>query len=103
MADMREIFNDFMRLEHNPDGSVRIPLGAERATDDLRGLKDGEVVRIIYPGELVAEAIVEHQERNGHILWYGMVPNMDAIKDIHPDTLAEQRQGDAPTAGIPRD
>lgn len=103
MSDMREIFNDFMRLEHNPDGSVRIPLGAERDTADLRDLKDGEVVRIVYPGELVAEATVEHQEHNGHILWYGIVPNMDAIKDIHPDTLAEQRRGDAPTANITRD
>ena len=91
---MREVFNDFMRLEQRPDGTVRIPLGAEQVSADLAGLTDGEHVRLIYPGELHAEAIVEREERDGWTLWYAVISSMDAIRDLHPDTLAEANHTD---------
>lgn len=85
---MRQIFNDFMRLERRPDGSLRIPLGSEQSTPALTGLESGDHVTLIYPDNLVAEAAVERIERAGRVLWYAIVPNEDAIVDIHPDTLA---------------
>lgn len=91
---MREIFNDFNRLERRPDGTVRIQLGIEGKSPQVSGLIDGERVRVIYPSELVAEALATHEEQNGFIVWYGEIASMDAIRDIHPETLAEQARPD---------
>jgi len=91
---MRQIFNDFMRLERRPDGSIRIPLGSEQSTPALVGLTTGDRVELIYPDNLAAEATVEHVEHNGRVLWYAILPNEDAIVDIHPETLAAANSTD---------
>jgi len=89
---MREVFSDFMRLERRPDGSVRIRLGAEGSAADLTGLVAGERVRVIYPGELVAQATIAREVHDGRTFLYALLPSVEAIHDIHPDTLAEQRR-----------
>ena len=86
--NMRQIFNDFMRLERRPDGSIRIPLGSAQSTPALVGLESGDHVEVIYPDNLTAIATVERVERAGRVLWYAVVPNEDALVDIHPETLA---------------
>jgi hypothetical protein len=97
---MRQVFTDFMKLERRADGTVRIMLGAEQVTPDLAGLTDGERVRLTYPGELQADATVQREEHNGLTVWYAVVPSMDDIQDIHPDTLADVSYPEAskPTA-----
>jgi hypothetical protein len=94
---MRELFKDFMQLKRRPNGTIRIPLGADQTAPELVGLKVGERVRLIYPGNLTAEAAVEIEEHNGWRLWYAVLPNEDAIRDIHPETLAEAAQARAAT------
>ncbi|HUY77322.1 MAG TPA: hypothetical protein VMV29_11160 [Ktedonobacterales bacterium] len=91
---MRQIFNDFMKLQRRSDGSIRIPLGSDQSEQALIGLADGDHVELIYPENLVAEAIVEHVEHEGRVLWYAVVPNEDAIVDIHPETLAASASTD---------
>jgi hypothetical protein len=92
---MREIFTDFMRLERRPDGTVRIPLGSQELSPDLEGLTDGERVCLVYPHELEAEATVAHERRDGDTVWYASISSMAAIRDIHPETLAERDQAPA--------
>ena len=102
MSSMRKIFNDFTKLEQAPDGSVRIPLGAEQVSPELVGLADGERVRLVYPGELVADATVLHQARDGYTLWYALLTSMDEIHDIHPETLADQQKSESGASSAPR-
>jgi hypothetical protein len=94
---MRELFNDFMQLERRSDGTVRIPLGAEQSSPELAGLAEGEHVRLIYPGNLLAEAIAESEERNEWKLWYAVLVSEDAIQDIHPEALTEAERAAAST------
>lgn len=89
---MREIFNDFVKLDRRPDGTVRVPLGAEQVAPDLAGLHDGETVSLVMPGELEAEAVVVSERQSGWIVWYGILSGMDAIHDINPEALAEQER-----------
>ena len=95
---MREVFSDFMMLDRRPDGTVRIPLGAEEATNDLAGLVNGEHVRVVYPGELMAEAIVESEQVRGWTVWYAIVPNMDAIVVLDLDASDDTNTASAPLA-----
>lgn len=56
---LREVFSDFFVRHPEPDGKVRIPLGTSERVLDLRGLRDGERVLLLMPGELRAEATVK--------------------------------------------
>lgn len=81
---MREVFSDFFRRETLPDGRVRIPLGAEQDVPDLRGLHDGEEVRLVLPGELTAQGLVESVTQGGYTLWYAVLASMGAIQPLEP-------------------
>ena len=89
---MRELFSDFMEIERRADGTLRLPLGAEQAIPELRGLVDGEHVLLIYPENLEAEAIVTHEQQAGWTLWYAILSGEQAIHDIHPEALANGGQ-----------
>ncbi len=90
---MREVFSDFMRLDRRPDGSVRVWLGAEQHSNALAGLTTGERIRVVYPGELLAEGIAECEQINGWTVWYAVLPSIKAIIDLSEeapsDTAAE--------------
>jgi hypothetical protein len=83
---MREVFSDFMVLDDRPDGTIRVPLGAESSASDLAGLSDGEAVLLVYPGNLRAPAIVQSEAPQGERYWFGTIASWDAIEDIHGDT-----------------
>lgn len=91
---MRDLFSDFTRLDRRPDGTVRVWLGAERPFNDLAGLVNGERVRVVMPGELLAEGIAESEHTDGWTIWYAVVPSIDAIV-----TLDEEGQPDEARAG----
>lgn len=77
---------------------MRIPLGSEQSAPTLVGLRDGETVRLVMPGEREAEAVVVSERHDGWIVWYGIVSGMDAIQDIHPETIAEQERAHSAAA-----
>ena len=85
---MREVFSDFMRFDRLPDGRIRIPLGTADVADDLKGLHEGERVRVCYPGNLEAEGVVDSESWQGTRYWYAVLESEQAIRDIHPETLA---------------
>lgn len=87
---MREIINDLNLMEDQPDGSIRVPLGREGRTPGLEGLADGEQVLIIHPFNLAAEAIVQSAVHEGRRYWYAILPGLSAIRDIDPDSPANQ-------------
>jgi hypothetical protein len=89
---LHEVFSDFNVLETQADGRIRIPLGAESVAPDLQGLQDGQVVLILYPDELQAVGTVESELYNGMHFWYAVLPNRDAIQNIHPEAIAERER-----------
>lgn len=86
---MREVFSDFMRFDRMPEGHIRIPLGTADVADDLKDLREGERMRVYYPGNLEAEGVVESEPWQGTRYWYAVLEGEQAIRDIHPETLAQ--------------
>jgi len=84
--NLREVFSDFFVRHPQPDGTVRIPLGTSERMPDLRGLRKGERVLLVMPGELQAEATVTNESWQDTIYWYGILDSIDAIQDISPAT-----------------
>lgn len=79
---MRDVFSDFMLVHPLPDGRVRIALGTVETADDLAGLRDGDRVRLVYPGNLEAEATIETEPWQGTQYYYGVVVSRAAIRAI---------------------
>lgn len=88
MSSLREVFSDFMLTHLLPDGRLRIALGTAETAGDLVGLRDGDVVKLVYPGNLEAEATIETEPWQGTRYFYGVVINRDAIKMIDREASA---------------
>jgi hypothetical protein len=46
-------------------------------------------VRVCYPGNLAAEGVVASEPWQGTRYWYAVLESEQAIRDIHPETLAQ--------------
>ena len=79
---MREVFSDFMLVHPLPDGRVRVALGTAETANDLVGLRAGDHVKFVYPGNLEADATIETEPWEGTRYYYGVVASRGAIRVV---------------------
>lgn len=92
MNELRQVFADFARLGERPGLGLSVPLGREDISPELAELKEGDRVLLIEWDNLCAEGTVRPLDRDGYRYWFGILDNMAAIRDIDPDTIAEQER-----------
>jgi hypothetical protein len=88
MGALRQVFADFARLGERPGLGLSVQLGREDLLPDLATLEEGEHVLLIEPDNLCAEGLARFLDSGGHRYWFGVQSGLDAIRDIHPETLA---------------
>ncbi len=89
MSERREVFADFARLEERPGLGLSVPLGREDRTPELADLTVGERLLLVEPDNVCAEGTAQVVESGGYRWWFGVLEGQSAIRDIHPETLAE--------------
>lgn len=103
---MRSIFADFSDLAHHTrpgERGPRVPLGFEGADADLTGLREGENVLLVEPGEIEAPGIVISEQTPEGRYWYGVVTAPWRLLDASgtPANSAVPTDEDSPAAATP--
>jgi hypothetical protein len=97
----RAVYSDFNEFERLPDGRVRIVLGPQPlslALEPLADARDDENVELVLPEELEAEGVLQSEPFEGGVYWYAILPNWEAIRNIHPEASARDEPTGAPPA-----